>query len=530
MATKSKPRVLIVYCNTPMEPLVPLGVACLATTLEENDIEVRIFGNTLYESIEDDEEHPELDITDDGDSQRNPSMSLQVKEVDFSSVGLVKSKNNMIDDFKAIVEEFQPNLIGLSCVELTLLTGLKLLESIKEKKIFNIVGGCVATFASEKVLSYDVTDSVCVGEGEQTMVQLARAIVNGDSLDNTPNFVYKKSKDTIHRSTNNFLIPTKDFGIPKFHFFQKERIWRPMDGVLYRMIPIEFSRGCPYKCTYCSAPSYNDKFADIGRWLRHKPMDQVITEIEYNIKKLNVEYFYFISETFLAIPKSIRKELYERYASIRIPFWFNTRPETITEWDIENLENIGCHRISIGLESGNEKFRYRLLKRDYTNGEMIRAAKLVSDSKIQVSVNNMIGFPDETREMIFDTIRLNKEFDLDSYSVSVFQPFIGTTLHKYCVEKNYWDENRLLTRSFKTPVLNMPQLSPAEIRGLYRTFNLYIHFDENRWPEIEQAEKFTPEGNEMFAKLCEEIAEQRENPEIHVTDEVAVPMVSEVAG
>jgi Fe-S oxidoreductase len=286
MDKKPVPRVLIVYCNTPMEPLVPLGVACLATSLEENGIDVRIFDNTLYEAIEDNEEHPELDFDDDGDSQKSRAMSQQVKEVNFSSVGLVKSKNNMVDDFKKIIEEFKPNLIGLSCVELTLLTGLKLLESIKNKKIFNIVGGCVATFASEKVLSYEVTNSVCIGEGEKTIVELARSLVNGDSLDNIPNFAYKKGKNKIHRSTNNFLIPTKNFDIPKFHLFQKERIWRPMDGKFYRMIPIEFSRGCPYKCTYCSAPSYNDKFADIGRWKRHKTMNQIMTEIEYNMKDL----------------------------------------------------------------------------------------------------------------------------------------------------------------------------------------------------------------------------------------------------
>jgi len=53
-----------------------------------------------------------------------------------------------------------------------------------------------------------------------------------------------------------------------------------MSGKLRRMVPIEFSRGCIYKCTYCSAPGFLENFKEQGDWLRNKPMDMIFDEIQ----------------------------------------------------------------------------------------------------------------------------------------------------------------------------------------------------------------------------------------------------------
>ncbi len=147
-------KVLLIYANTPMEPLVPLGTACIYTTLVEAGFPTKIFDNTLYLP------------NDESNSQAARANSMQVKPVDYTAVGLVGIERDPRDDFKKLVHEFKPDLIGLSCVELTYLKGLQLLETVKDLNIPTVIGGCFATFAAEYCINSDLIDMVCTGEGE----------------------------------------------------------------------------------------------------------------------------------------------------------------------------------------------------------------------------------------------------------------------------------------------------------------------------------------------------------------------------
>mgnify|MGYP000285938973 CR=1 FL=1 len=60
------------------------------------------------------------------------------------------------------------------------------------------------------------------------------------------------------------------------------------------MVPIEFSRGCPYKCTFCSAPVFEEEFKEVGTWSRAKPISQIEREMKHYINEFGVEYFYFV--------------------------------------------------------------------------------------------------------------------------------------------------------------------------------------------------------------------------------------------
>ncbi|MFA5088090.1 MAG: radical SAM protein [Candidatus Omnitrophota bacterium] len=483
-------KVLLIYANTQMEPLVPLGVACVYTVLKEAGFEVKIFDTTLYRS------------DSENNSQAARAGSLQVKPVDYASVGVIGKETNPVDDFVKMVDGFKPDLIGLSCVELTYRQGLNLLGAVQERRIPVIVGGCFATFSPEIILQDDRVDMVCTGEGEEVILALARRMAKKESIDDIPGLWLKKSSGEMVRNRVGELVDVNSTILPKFDGFAPERIYRAMDGVIYRMVPIEISRGCPYQCTYCSAPMFQRVFKPAGRWLRYKTVERIIEEVDYYVKEYDAQYFYFVSETFLAMPDEERKKFYSRYRKYRIPFWFNTRPETVTEYDLKCLEEIGCHRISIGIESGHYELRRRLLKRNYKNDTVLNAVNIVLNTKIQLSVNNMVGFPDETREMFFDTVELNRQFKAHSHSISIFQPFRGTELFDYCVLKGYWDPDKLCADSFATPSLNMTSMSKETIKGLYRTFNLYLNMEKDKWPRIREAEKFDEEGNKAFAELC----------------------------
>ena len=126
---------------------------------------------------------------------------------------------------------------------------------------------------------------------------------------------------------------------------------------------------------------------------------------------------------------------------------------------------------------------------------------MLADYKISVSVNNIIGFPDETREQIFETIDLNRRIKAESFGAYIFQPYHGTTLRDYCVRKGYLPADYLAGDAHMDSKLDMPHIAREEINGLQRTFALYVTLPEKYRNDIKIAERFDKEGNDKFACL-----------------------------
>ena len=187
------------------------------------------------------------------------------------------------------------------------------------------------------------------------------------------------------------------------------------------------------------------------------------------------------------------------YKDIKLPFWCQTRIETITYEKFKKLKDVGLHRITFGMEHGNEKFRREVVKRAYSNELAIKLMKIPEELDITYSVNNIIGFPGETRELAFDTIELNRHFNSDSLSCSVFVPFHGTELREVAEKQGLVDKEYIFSTSNASDegVLDMPQWSRKEVAKLRNVFTMYVKFPKNRWPEIKKAE----DDPELFQKL-----------------------------
>ena len=146
-------------------------------------------------------------------------------------------------------------------------------------------------------------------------------------------------------------------------------------------------------------------------------MKLVFDELKHFKEKHKVEYNYFWADTFLGMSRKELDEFVEMYAEINLPFWMQTRPETIDDDNMKKLKNVGLHRISFGVEHGNEEFRKRILDRRWKNKDIIGKLKIPKKYGIQFSVNNITGFPTETKKLAFDTIELNRQIDADNHNI-----------------------------------------------------------------------------------------------------------------
>jgi radical SAM superfamily enzyme YgiQ (UPF0313 family) len=224
-------------------------------------------------------------------------------------------------------------------------------------------------------------------------------------------------------------------------------------------------------------------------------------EIELYRDRYGVEYIYFNAETFLAMSEKEFDQFVGMYEQIRLPFWMQTRIETLSERRLQDLERVNCNRISIGLEHGNEQFRRRIVGKGFSNQQMIDAFAMLDQTSIPVTVNNILGFPGETRELVFDTIELNRALGTDSINAFLFTPYRGTSMYNDAVASGYLEADAETNSLVTGSILDMPTISKDELMGLVRTFSLYVKFPYDEWPEIALAEQFTPEGNAKFEEL-----------------------------
>lgn len=489
-------KVLLVYPNLQMINLLPSNISILAACLKQKGFDVDLFDTTFYKIEEKSVDEKRVEI-------------LQVRPFDLSKYGLHYKDTDVYENFRKKVESYSPDIIAITIVDDTFDLAIKLLKKVSDIDIPVCAGGVRAIFAPESVLSHDEVDYVCWGEGEEALPELCQHLKEGLPADKIKNIWSKKDGKIISNGMRKLVnlneIPYNDFSL-----FEEKRFFRPMQGKVHRMLPVEIDRGCPYNCTFCASPylrTLYKKETDCN-YYRMKYFDRIFNEMKYYIEKHSVEYIYFNSDTFLVMNDTKFDEFAKRYIDeVNIPFWCQSRVETITDFKIRILTEMGCDRISIGLEHGNEEFRKKVLNKPFTNKQAINAFNILRKYRIPITINNIIGFPDETRAMVFDTINLNRELYADSINAYIFVPYHGTILREIALQKGYISKDTK-THSLVDSTMDMPQLSKESIEGLCRTFPLYIKMPKNRYDEIKIAEEFNEEGNAMFVKLANEYTEK----------------------
>jgi radical SAM superfamily enzyme YgiQ (UPF0313 family) len=498
-------KVLFIYPNHKGMNMLPPGVALLSACLKRDGHKVELFDTTYYHNVE---VKGDVNTTDSDNSKAD---RLMARPYEMPKHVVTVKYSNVYDDFLKCVEEFEPDLLALSTTEDMFELGVALLERVRHLKILTLAGGVYPTFAPKLILeNYSIIDLVCKGEGEYSLTELCRRLENKQSYDDVSNLWIRKGNGSIITNPTT-MVDMDDNPLIDMSLFEEARFYRPMGGSVYRMFPVETHRGCPYKCAFCNSPSQMAMYkTEAGQnYLRRKSFDNMRKELLYYKNEMKAEYLYFWADTFFSWTSKDFEEFYELYQDINLPFWCQTRPETITEYRVKKLKDMGCARISFGVEHGNESFRAKHLARRMSNEVITKGLNSVTNGGIPFSVNNIIGFPHETRELAFDTIRLNKTFEADDRNAYPFSPFTGTPLRKKAESLGLVKETDVVKSMVaRGSILDMPQFRRDEVNGLCKTFNMYVKFPEEKWDKIKVAEADTKEGEKAYKELKEEFIDK----------------------
>lgn len=488
-------RVLLVYPNIRHESLVPPSMALLSRILKNEGHTVRLFDTTDYEI--------DLEMIDPDMVRKNNLQVIPTKAI------ARESKGDVHEGFRRCVSEFSPDLIAMTSTESTFLLGVNIIAALGSSRPRTLLGGVFGTFAAQLALRYDEIDLVLRGEGENSLPELCRLMERGEDYTRVRGLAYKTKEGEMKLNQ-----PAQVTDIDRnpidldIDLFDDHRLYRPMQGQTYRMLSVETHRGCPYTCAFCNSPAQNRLAKDegLGSFFRKKSMAKIREEILHYQKHYGIEYVFMWSDTFLAWSPKELAEFCEMYQDIKLPFWCQTRAETIRGHAerLVQLKEVGLHAISFGLEHGNPEFRQAVVDRKCDNDDMVWAFDQVNDLGIPLTVNNIVGFPDETRELVFDTINLNRRFKASSRSASICMPYHGTALRALAEAKGYIDKYTICPSNNDKAIIHMSSMSPEEITGLSACFRLYVDFPTDRWPEIQLAEAQTDEGRARHKALTDE--------------------------
>jgi radical SAM superfamily enzyme YgiQ (UPF0313 family) len=261
-----------------------------------------------------------------------------------------------------------------------------------------------------------------------------------------------------------------------------------MGGKLFkRAVSMETYRGCPYNCTYCNSPGTREfsKTNGTGNFMRRKCAETIEKEYLHYKELYDPDLIMFQDDSFLARPKKEIFEFCEMWSKYRVPFWFNTRIENCDPDILSALKDAGVYRMTFGLESGNEDYRDKVLKRGVKNEKYIEYFNYINDSNIPYSLNVIIGMPFETREMVLETAEMvHSSNGYDGLTISMENGFLNDSYI------NGQDSSEMGGGYLDSWALNMPEpyLQPNDVKGLVKTFALYAHFPKERWSEVYEAE------------------------------------------
>jgi anaerobic magnesium-protoporphyrin IX monomethyl ester cyclase len=489
-------KVLLVYPNIQQSAMMPYSMGLFTALLRGEHYDVALFDSTFYaEELNSNYVH----------------YRTFVKQFDWYERGVEFRQSMMLEDFRAKVEQYEPDLIAVSVVENTYAIGREMIRALpaRDRKIPVIWGGPFATFAPQLILRDNVGDIVCRGEGEIALLELCKRMCQGRSFTDIPNLWVRDADGVLHRNPLGAQVDLEALPFADYSLFEEQAIYRPMEGRVWRTIGIESQRGCPYQCTYCNSPGQNRvALAEQGsKFYRRRTVERTMAELEHQHRTHNIELVYWLADTFLALPQRDFDELVERYDDYRIPFWMNTRSETITERAADRLERMNMLRASIGIEHGNADYRRNYLKRHQTNQQLRNAFEICSGRSFRVTGNCIIGMPDEDRALIFETLEFTRGLpaDIDTAGCFIFAPLHGTELRKIAESKGYVDPKSFCDiGDANASILDQPQLSRAEVIGIAKTFGLYQVAPKSDWDRVRLAEPDTPEGDTMFDLLVRE--------------------------
>lgn len=365
---------------------------------------------------------------------------------------------------RGVIEAEQPEIVGVTATTPTIYNAFDIVKAAKDvcPSSFTVLGGPHPSFLPiETLRECHMLDAVCIGEGEETVVELAEAVRGDRKLASVKGIAFRSKEGAlVETSPRPFIEDLDSLPFPAWHLLpmNKYRVLGKKSVICHIMS----SRGCPFQCIFCSSSLLFSK-----RYRARSPKN-VVDEMEYLISEYNPASIEFSDDEFTLNQKRVEEicdEITRR--DLEVPWACSSRVDTVSKGLLNRMKKAGCSLIYYGIESGSQRI-LDIVNKGIKIEQIDKAIRWTKEAGIKALGSFIIGFPDETREEVKETIEFSRRLELDYAQFSVATPYPGTKLYDIANR-----EELLLTRNWSEytaarPVMATKNLTSGEIQKLLR--------------------------------------------------------------
>lgn len=354
---------------------------------------------------------------------------------------------------------------GLSLDVHKILDVIKAAREVKPN-ILTIVGGGIISSDPDTAMSVLGADIGVIGEGEQTICELAKALDSGSPIESIPGVIYRATDGQLVTTTpRKEILNLDEIPFPDFDGFNYER-WVAFyggGGVLLS------DRSCPFRCTFCFHPT--------GEKYRQRSLDNIFEEISHQTSRYKVTNLSLTSELFSTTPQRIY-DFCERIRPHGISWSCCLRVSDADPELLRTMRDSGCSLVCFGLESGDDSI-LKSMRKGITVAQIASALDICYDVGISTEASNFIfGDVNETTETVSNTLEFWRKYNAKTHiNLSLIQTYPGTVLYEYACKTGIIRDKEMFLKS-GCPIINVSKLSSKEYHDLVSQiaeFRLHPH-------------------------------------------------------
>lgn len=437
-----------------INPLPPMGLGYLASVIEGMGIEVKIL-DCLLEGWDKEE-------AIDGKLVR---VGLSEREIE------------------SFIASYDPDLVGINCqFSRQYRIHHQLLAIIKRVRpgCVTVAGGAHVTVCPEEVLNDENCDYILSGEAEDSFRGLLLAVMENRRPSDIDGAGWKEGGKPLINSKTRWINDLDSIPFPAYDIMDIEKYFglHTSHGLRHRkrFSPIVTSRGCPAKCSFCSA------YKVWGSAYRFRTVDNIIKEMEMLKNEYGIEELMFEDDNVTANPGRA-KELFSKMIAAKFNFIWDT-PNGVGAWSLDEetidlMKESGCVKLNFPVESGSQRVLDAIINKPV---KLPRIRQLISHCKkikLDYGIFIVIGMPGETVEDIWASFRFAAENGCYNPLISVATPYPGTKLFNICMENNFFVNDFKLDDLFiKSFMIKTPHWSDRDLKRILSQGLIYLRVEK----------------------------------------------------